>query len=230
MAKLVTVAFLLMTLPNVRAGLEQRPALQAATRDGPAVATVTFTMNLRNSNPSYYSVAVTSMGSATYQSTPHSDQRTGVPYFVEFPVSSATRTKIFRFTQDLNLFQGKFKLSQSGVASTGTKSLTFTDGSINNQITYASSKNRLIRKLTSLFENISRTLEFGRALQTFRKSKPSGLTTELKRMERIARRGRLVEFQAIAPSVRQIASDATVSESSRRYAETILKDTNSLRK
>lgn len=46
-------------------------------------------------------------------------------------------------------------------------------------------------------------------------------------MEVMAQHGPLVEFSVIAPTVQQIATDATVSEASRRYAQAILKDANS---
>ena len=227
MTKSITAAFLLMILRTGHAAPAQIPDLQAGTRDAPPFATVTFTMNLWNANPPYYSVAVNSMGSATYRSTRNSDQWTGEPYILEFPVSGVTRSKIFRLTQELSFFQGRFKISQSRAASMGTKSLAFADGPVKNQITYTSSTNPLIGKLTSLFENISATLELGHRLEILRDSNPSGLTAELKRMERMAKRGRLVEFAVIAPLVRQIASDAAVSEASRRYAQALLKSTES---
>jgi hypothetical protein len=227
MAKSITAAFLLMVLLIGHGGLVQIPAMQAGTGDGSTFPTVTFTRNLWNANPPYFSVAVTSMGSATYQSTPNSDQQTGAPYMLEFTVSSATQTEIFSLTQELNFFQGKVGKSQSGAASTGSESLSFADASTQNSITYKSSTNPLIRKLTRLFENISTTLEFGRRLDLLRSSNPSGLTAELQRMEGMAQHGPLVEFSVIAPAVQQIATDATVSEASRRCAQAILKDANS---
>lgn len=89
------------------------------TSPGKTFPTVTFTRSLWNANPPYFSVAVTSMGSANYQSTPNSDQQTGAPYMLEFTVSSATQTEIFSLTQKLNLFQGKVGKSQSGARKHG---------------------------------------------------------------------------------------------------------------
>jgi len=73
---------------------------------------VTFTKALPWTNPAYYSVAVTSMGSVSYWSLPASDQRTGQPYMVEFAASRAARAKIFRLAQELHFFQGKFGTSE----------------------------------------------------------------------------------------------------------------------
>ena len=143
--------------------------------------------------------------------------------------SDSTRSKIFQLAQQLNFFQGKFKISHSAKANVATNSLTLTDGSIENQITYTSSKNSLIRQLTMLSKNISATLEFGRRLERLRHSNPSGLTAELEQMGRMSRRGRLVEFPALAPVMQRIASDEALSEISRRYARSILKDSGSQR-
>ena len=146
---------------------------------------------------------------------------------VEFLASESTRPKIFQLAQQLNFFQGKFKIRQSPKAGVGTNSLTFADGSIQNRITYTSSEDPSIRQLTALFESISATLEFGRRLERLRQSNPQGLSAELKRAEQLSRRGRLVELRAIAPVVQQIASDGSLSETSRRYARAILENSGS---
>jgi len=189
---------------------------------GPAIATVTFTMNLGSANPPYYSIAITSIGGSSYRSIPNSDKRTGEPYMVEFEASSSTRTEIFRIAQELHFFKGKFKTSQVSHSRYGSKSLTFADGPITNGITYTSSKNPLINRLTALFESISVTMEFGRNLERLRTGDPSALAAELKQIERRSRHGRLAEFQVIAPMVQGIATDAEASKMSRRYARAIL--------
>jgi hypothetical protein len=142
---------------------------------------------------------------------------------VEFLASDSTRSEIFWLAQQLNFFQGEFKISRSASPNISTKSLTFTDGSVSNQITYTSSKNPLIKQFTRLFENVSATLEFGRRLERLRHSNPSGLTLELKRMESRARHGGLVDFRVIARLVQEIASDAAIPDISRQYARAILK-------
>jgi hypothetical protein len=220
------VRVLVLTILGVGAGIEPDFALQVEPGDTSAVATVTFTMSLPNANPGYYSIALGSMGSTSYRSIPNSDQRTGEPYMVEFTASRATRTEIFRLAQKLNFFQGTFKTSQSAHGRSGSKSLTFAEGAISNQITYTSSKDPLIKHLTNVFERISSTLEFGRRLERLRANNGSELSAELKRMERQARHGKLAEFQVIAPVVQKIASDARVSKTSRRYARAILEDTH----
>jgi hypothetical protein len=193
MARLATASVLFTLLIAANAGTAQDSNPQATAGTGTAVATVTFTRNRWKASPPYYSVAVKSTGNTQYQSTPNSDQHTGEPYMVEFLASESTRSKIFQLAQQLNFFQGKFKIRQSPKAGVGTNSLTFADGSIQNRITYTSSEDPSIRQLTALFESISATLEFGRRLERLRQSNPQGLSAELKRAEQSSRRGRLVE-------------------------------------
>ncbi len=225
----ITVALLLTVLLVGQGGrgLLHIPALWAQAGNGSTFPTVTFTRTLSSANPPYYSVAVSSMGSATYQSTPNSDQQTGAPYSLEFTVSNATQTQIFNLAQELNFFQRKVRKGESVPASTGSRSLSFTNGSTQNSISYTSSTNPQMKQLTKLFEDISTTLEFGRRLGLLENSNPTGLTAELQRMAGVAQHGRLVEFSVIAPTVQQIATDSTVSEASRRYAQAILKDASS---
>jgi hypothetical protein len=61
--------------------LAQNP--QVKTRAGSRFPTVIFTSVLWSADPSYYSIAVDSIGTATYQSAPESLERTGVPYTIE---------------------------------------------------------------------------------------------------------------------------------------------------
>jgi len=227
MAKSIKVALLLAVLLIAHGGPLHTPALWAQTGDGSTFPTVTFTRNLSTANPPSYSVAVTSMGSATYQSTPNSDQQTGVPYVLQFNISNATQTQIFNLAQELNFFHRKVRKDESVPASTGNRSLSFTNGPTQNSISYTSSTNPQMKKLTKLFESISTTLEFGRRLGLLQNSNPAGLTAELQRMQAAAQHGPLTEFAVIAPTVQQIAADSTVSEASRRYAQTILKEASS---
>lgn len=226
MGKLITVLACMVLI--ICAG--QAFALQAQSGEkpsfpppnGPAIPTVTFTMSLPRANPPYYSVTVSSMGRISYYSQPSSDLRTGEPYMVDFTGSKATRTTIFCLAEQLNFFQGNFKTRHSTRARTGWKSLTFAEGPINNRISYTSSNNPLINRLTTLFERISATMEFGRRVGLIETNNRCGLSAELKRMKRQATRGQLTEVEVIAPELQHIASDLRLSESSRDRAQSIL--------
>jgi hypothetical protein len=178
--------------------------------------------------PSLLFYSIDSTGSATYQSFPYSDERTGVPYSVEFVATAATRSTIFRLTEQLHFFKGHFGSANHAPKNASIKTLTFREGrpdkqETDNQITYSSSGNAMIRQLTSLFERISATLEFGRRLTNLHQQHNRGIDTELKRMERMAKQGQLRELQATALVLSEIASDTTLDKLARQRAEAILK-------
>lgn len=157
--KSIAAAGLLLILAAGKARPLQVPALQEEAPNSPAVATVTFTMSLWKQNPPYYSLAISSMGSATYWAILDSDPRTGAPDVREFPVSATRASQIFRLIRQLNFFSGNLKISQSGAARLGSKSFTFASGPVSNQIVYAATKNRQLKQLTALFQNMAATLE-----------------------------------------------------------------------
>jgi len=222
-AMTIRVALVLMLL--ARTGKSQEVSDLPPLR-GPAMPTVTFTESLSGANPSYYSITVSSMGSTSYWAEPNTDQRTGVPEMNDFAATSQTRKEIFRLTKKLHFFSEKFESSDRNRRA-GWKSLRFAEGPVQNEIDYTSSKNRSIRRLTSLFESIATTIEYGRRLSMLRADDPTALDTELRQVQRQVARRQLAEFQAIAPVVRDIAFDPCVPEASRRYAHNLLQETHS---
>jgi hypothetical protein len=225
-AKTIRVVLVLMFLAR-RGGSQGVPNLPPL--HGPAIPTVTFTNSLWGTNPSYYSITVSSMGTTSYWAEPNSDQRTGVPEMDDFTATGQTRQKIFRLAEKLHFFKGKFRTSNEN-GRNGWKSLTFAEGPIRNEIDYTSSKNRSIKRLTRLFESIATTMEYGWKLSKAGVNDPTALTAELQQMQRQITRRQLAEFEAIAPIVRDIAFDPHIPEASRRYARNLLKQTHSLTK
>ena len=188
----------------------------------PSVGTITFTRSLSNGNPPYYSLAIDSMGAASYKSFPFADRKTGQPYTKEFPISPETRTRIFGLAEKLNYLLGSFEISQSSLASSPTMSLAYRVDTTNRDIQYSSSKNPQINELTLLFQKIAATLECGRALQRLRTGHPAELEQELKQMKAQSDDGGLLEVQVIAPVLKSIEEDSSVSAASRSYARDIL--------
>ena len=183
--------------------------------------TITYTRSRYDADPAYYSVAVDSTGNATYESTSNSDSQTDLPYLVEFTASIATRTKIFQIAQDLNFFRGSVgdEDADSGLV---TNTLTFSQAQTRNQITYSTSSDPLVQRLTGLFEEISTTLEFGRRLSAVPPGDSAAMEAELENIRQMVQDTRLIELQALSPVLRQIASNRRISESCRQLGQAIL--------
>lgn len=210
----------------------QNPQLQ--TKNGLAFATVIFTHAFATETPRFYSIAIDSTGSATYQSAPASLAQSGVPYTLEFTASSTVKDKVFRVLGGLKFLRPAVRGIRRPIQSESVNTLTFREGKIDpadinndNEITYHSSTNPDIQQLTDTFERISVTLEFGRQLSSLHERRDPQINLELEHMLDLARRHQLLELFVVAPVLRQIASDENMNEVARRRARTILHDAQS---
>jgi hypothetical protein len=184
---------------------------------------VTFTLDFPGSEPSHYAISVSSDGHSTYDSdgklSPDSE---GEPFHLDFSMSPETRSRIFALAERAHYFQGEIDSRKKNLASTGAKTLTYKDASRSQTATYNYSPVAAVQQLTQLFQNLSATLEFGRRLRYFHHYQKLALDEELKRMEEAASGGGLEELAAVAPILREIASDTSVINSVRARAQRMM--------
>lgn len=100
--------------------------------------------------------------------------------------------------------------------------LAYHDLTFNNQIIYSATTDSEIQELTSIFQEVSATLEFGRRLDYLRRTDKGKLDGELSAMLKDAERHTLRELQTVAPVLRSIVSDSSIGGHARREAEDIL--------
>lgn len=177
---------------------------------------------LWTADPPYYSIAVDSTGTATYQSAPASVEHTGVPYTLEFQVSDRTRRTTFNLARELDFFRGEMEESQVSPAHTRVRILAYHDSQFSNQLTFNASSNSNVEELTSIFEEISDTLEYGRRLASLHQHDKKAIASELTQLQANADRHVLRELQAIAPVLQSIAADTALDGATRRAAQTLL--------
>ncbi|MGH9504732.1 MAG: hypothetical protein ACRD20_17910 [Terriglobales bacterium] len=186
-------------------------------------AVVTFTLDFPGSEPSHYSISVSSDGHSTYDSdgklSPDSE---GDPFHLDFSMSPETRSRIFALAERAHYFQGEIDSRKKNLASTGAKTLTYKDSSRSGTGTYNYSPVAAVQQLTQLFQNLSATLEFGRRLQYFHRYQKLALDDELKRMEEAASGHGLEELAAVAPILQEIASDTSVINPVRARAQRMI--------
>jgi hypothetical protein len=219
------------------ASYAQTPNLEPNQPGDKPVPQVAFDLVFPGVTPSHYSVAVQSTGRAAYRSDDLGTQgkqssAAGEPYLLEFTVSEPTRTRIFQLAQQTNYFQGDFNYTKTRVADTGTKTLSYSEGPANSfdtptsgkrtQTVYNYSQNPAIQQLTSIFQQVSATLELGRRLAYLHRFDKLGLDAELKRAEEMENEQQLLELQAIAPTLRSIADDYSVLHIAREHAQHLL--------
>ena len=186
----------------------------------PAPPTITFTFDLPQTDPSHYVIAVDAGGNASYQA--HGDDPDDSPYRFEFRVSDSARDSLFAAARELNYFQGDFDYRKSRIAFTGAKKLDYTSPDQQGSTTYNWSQDVRIQRITTFFQNLSNTLEFGRRIGYLHKHDKLGIDAELKRMEEMARNGDLAELQVVAPVLQKVAADPAVINLARKRAEALL--------
>ena len=187
-------------------------------------ATVTFSLDFPGSEPEHYSISVQSDGRAHYECTARisqdSDDRED--YQTDFVVTEATRFRIFDLAAEAHYFSGKIDSGNKKLAFTGSKKLTYGDDQRSFVADYNFSPQPAVQQLTSLFQNVAATLEFGRRLAHYHRYQKLALDDELKRMEDQARHGDLAELQAVRPVLEEIFDDPSVINVVRARAQRIM--------
>jgi hypothetical protein len=187
-------------------------------------ASVTFSLEFPNSSPEHYSVAVQSDGHAHYESSGKisADSDVRDDYQTDFTLSDDTRARIFELTAQAHYFSGKVDSGNKKLAFTGAKKLVYKDGQRSSSADYNYSQQPAVLQLTTLFQSLAATMEFGRRLTYFHRYQKLALDDELKRMEDQAKRGDLAELQAVSPVVKEIYEDTSVINVVRARARRIM--------
>ena len=202
----------------------QNPQLQLKTSG--QFPTVIFSAVRWNADPSYYSIAIEATGTATYVSAPAGLDRTGVRYTTEFQVSDRTRRIAFRLAQELNYFGDSYGESRSSPGRDNVYTAAYRYSSVDNQFTYSSSSKAMddadLQELTSVFEELSQTFEYGRKLTELHAHRPRDIGPELDFMATKAERRALRDLPALAPILRSLADDSSLGPDVRKQAASLL--------
>jgi hypothetical protein len=237
-ARRYVLAFLslfLTIIAPVSLAKAQRPDLHPGYATSPTPI-VSFEFERPGMRPPHYAISVESTGKAAYRADEvvGQDDSSQEPYILKFTVSEPNRSRIFELAQQTNFFKGNFNYTKTRIADTGTKTLMYSEGGIPdvytfpvegvlNRTTYNWSENPAIQQLTSIFQGIETTLEFGRRLEFDRRFDKLALDSELKQLQEMQKGGQALEIQAIAPVLTNISNDFSVMHIARQRAQQILK-------
>ena len=183
-----------------------------------SVATVSFGCDFPGSNPSHYSLTVTSTRQASYASdgklniAQDSDAPSGeAASETVFTLSAATTNRIFDLARAAHYFEGNIDSRKKNIASTGDKTLIYRAGDKINSAHYNYSLIPAVQDLTTLFQNLSSAVEFGRRLDYEYHYQKLALDEEIKRMEDTTTlRDVGPDLPAAAPVLQKIADDPAV--------------------
>ncbi len=187
-------------------------------------ASVNFTLDFTGANPSHYEIAVHDNGQGSYSSNGqlNQDSDPADPAPLQFTLSPNVRQQVFELAERAKYFTGKVDSGRKNIANTGAKTLAYQDEHRRSQAAYNYSPVAPVQQLTSIFEGLSATLEFGRRLDYFHKYQKLALDQDLKRMEELQRDHNLGDVQAIASILNAIANDSSVINVTRARALRLL--------
>jgi len=187
-------------------------------------AIITFSLDFPNSDPEHYVISVQSDGKAQYECRGRisKDSDETESYTAEFVFSDATRANIFNLAAQAHYFSGKIDSGNKKLAFTGAKKLLYKDGQRESSAAYNYSAVPAVEQLTTLFQGVASTLEFGRRLAHYHRYQKLALDDELKRMELQARAGELGEVAAVKPILQEIYDDSSVMNVVRARAQRIM--------
>src|SRR5579864_437928 len=184
--------------------------------------TIVFSSVLWTADPPYYSIAIDSSGVATYLSAPNSLQKTGVPYTIEFHASDRTRRITFNLARNLDFFAGQSAEPAALPMKDTVRTVAYINDHLNNQFTYTAPPGPDFEEITSVFEQLSETLECGRRLAYLQEQKPKSVSAELQSLQKLVDRHQIREFQALVGVLRGVTSDPRLDASTRNLAGTLL--------
>jgi hypothetical protein len=187
-------------------------------------ASVTFSLDFPNSSPEHYKILVQSDGQAHYESSGKisADSDARDDYATDFVFSDATRARVFELAAQAHYFSGKVDSGNKKLAFTGAKKLIYKDGQRDSSAEYNYSSQPAVQQLTTLFQSVAATLEYGRRLVYYHHYQKLALDDELKHMEDETKRGNLVELNAVTAVLQQIYDDSSVMNVVRARAQRIM--------
>jgi hypothetical protein len=177
-------------------------------------------------------LTVTSTGQASYTSdgklNTAQDSDSDAPSGGEaagtaFTLSAATTTHIFDLAKAARYFQGTIDSKKKNIASTGDKTLVYHDGDKSYMANYNYSMIPAVQELTTLFQNLSSAVEFGRRLDYEYRYQKLALDEETKRMEDMTTlRDVGPDLATAVPVLQKIADDPSVINTVRARAMRLL--------
>ena len=212
------VLVLVLLLPGL--GLTaQQPAASAQP------AMVVFRLDWKQGMPWVdYAFTVQEDGTTHFNGTGNpADSGDGDSFQQDFVMSPANAQNVFQWAKATNYFQGQFESKTKNVARTGTKTLEYHGPSLDTSTSYNYSPNPNIQQLTSLFQAIAVTLDYGRKLAYQYRFDKLGMDTRLKELVDLKSNGQAEELQAIEPILRKIADDDNMMHMARLQARQLLK-------
>jgi hypothetical protein len=186
------------------------------------VPSVGFSCDFPGSDPAHYVISVSSDGHGNYSSNGklNPDSESDQSFTLQFTVPQPTVARIFDLAQKTHFFEGSIDAKRKNIASTGEKTLTYVDAKKTTSATYNYSMVPAVQELTTVFQNLSSMLEFGRRIEYDLRYQKLALDEELQRMQEALTAPS--DAAVVAPILEKIVNDSSVLNGARARAQRLL--------
>jgi len=196
-------------------------SLTLAAQAPPAGSTVGFSCDFPGSDPAHYAISVSIDGQGNYSSNGKlSRDSESESFTLVFTAPQNTVARIFDLAQKAHYFEGNIDAKRKNLASTGEKTLTYADDKRKTSASYNYSTVPAVQDLTTLFQNLSTLLEFGRRLEYDLRYQKLALDDELERLQETQTAPG--DVAVIAPTLTKIVNDSSVLNGARARAQRLL--------
>jgi hypothetical protein len=196
----------------------KQPAAAQPAASNTSTATITFRKIFKASTPEFVEIKLRRDGHSTYDIRQLDDSPSPEP----FPVSPALTVKIFALAADLHDFNGVELDVRRRVANLGEKTFFYEKDGVTNKVSFNFTNNDSANKLLSIFEGLSLEDQYADDLRRSMRYDPLGLNDVLIRLERDLGANMLPDPEALAPLLKQIATNSKYLDIARRRAQAVL--------
>ena len=193
----------------------------------PASAHIVYTFEHPQLQPSRYTITIDETGAGRFASEPGpaGDSSDGVfPTALDRPIllDDSLRSDLFRYARSHSFFATRCSTSQSGLAFTGNKTLSYSGPDGSGSCTFVWAADPVLQRIADQLGAVAFTLEEGRRLDVEVRHDRLGLDAELETLQDAVKDRRAWDLPNIADQLKVIADDQQVMDRARKRALALL--------
>ncbi len=204
--------------------------LAAASLSAQTTGRITFTFEHPQLQPSRYTIAIDETGAGRYTSQPGSapvsndsyDEIRPTPVDRPILLDDSLRADLFRYARSHNFFATRCSTTQTGLAFTGNKTLSYSGPDGSGTCTFVWAGDPVLQHLSDQLDAVAFTIEEGRRLSLEVLHDRLGLDAELANLQDAVKEHRAADLSNIADNLQAVADNQQVMDRARKRAQALL--------
>lgn len=193
-----------------------------------AAAHITYTFTHPQLQPSRFTISIDETGAGRFTSEPGpmpTDATDGVfPTRLDRPIvlDDSLRADLFRYARGHNFFATRCSITQTSLAFTGNKTLSYTGPDGSGSCAFVWARDPVLQRIADQLGGVAFTIEEGRRLDLEVQHDRLGLDAELETLQDAVKDRRAWDLPNIAPQLQTIAENQQVMDRARKRAQALL--------